>query len=369
MDHNEIIKDERSLNLMNILYGSYVKMELLEKLVYETYGNSSIADATELNIFIDINSIIHSLYSEKNRIVYNNITDLSSGLINLCAHYRSFFRYKLGVETRFYLINSLNTCQLNKKFVFDYNCEFENKARITSTKKLIDNNLSLLKILCPYLPGIYYIDSVDNYESSVIMAHIIETINSKCPNLIISRDLYPLQLTALYPYTSYLFPKKNRTGDVSWMLPINEKQGYRELFWSNYISALTQKFSIKLVQDLSPINFPLFLALYKFPQRSMKMINTSFSASIARKIILSLVGTEDIKVQYSQILNSEFLINSFPVQIIESRYKALDVPFALQYYKTSPDAIYNFTDLQDNETVNNICARYYSTNPLRLDLL
>ena len=55
MDHNEIIKDERSLNLMNILYGSYVKMELLEKLVYETYGNSSIADATELNIFIDIN--------------------------------------------------------------------------------------------------------------------------------------------------------------------------------------------------------------------------------------------------------------------------------------------------------------------------
>ena len=317
MDHNEIIKDERSLNLMNILYGSYVKMELLEKLVYETYGNSSISDATELNIFVDINSIIHSLYSEKNRIVYNNITDLSSGLINLCAHYRSFFRYKLGVETRFYLINSLNTCQLNKKFVFDYNCEFENKARITSTKKLIDNNLSLLKILCPYLPGIYYVDSVDNYESSVI----------------------------------------------------NEKQGYRELFWSNYISALTQKFSIKLVQDLSPINFPLFLALYKFPQRSMKMINTSFSASVARKIILSLVGTEDIKVQYSQILNSEFLINSFPVQIIESRYKALDVPFALQYYKTSPDAIYNFTDLQDNETVNNICARYYSTNPLRLDLL
>ena len=91
MEHNKII-NQYQINLASAIYGSYVKKAVLTDLVYNTYSNSSIAEATELNIFIDLNSVMHPLYSEHNRILFENITDLSSGIINMCAHYRSFFR-------------------------------------------------------------------------------------------------------------------------------------------------------------------------------------------------------------------------------------------------------------------------------------
>ena len=58
--------------------------------------------------------------------------------------------------------------------------------------------MKLLKILCPYLPAIYYVDSEQNFEVAVIIAHIIETLNDPNPNLIISKDFYPIQLIVKY---------------------------------------------------------------------------------------------------------------------------------------------------------------------------
>ena len=68
--HNEIINnDNYTLLASQIIYGAYVKKAKLRELVYNTYGNSSIADATKLNIYIDLTSILHALYSEHNRII------------------------------------------------------------------------------------------------------------------------------------------------------------------------------------------------------------------------------------------------------------------------------------------------------------
>ena len=205
--------DNVKISIANVIYGAYTRHEVLRKLVYETYGNSSIAEATKLNVFVDINSIIHALYSEHNRIVFDNITDISSLIINLCAHYRVFFR-NLGVDTRFFLINSLNTCDINCKFIAEYNYNFKRKVQVTQTTGIINNNMMLLKILCPYLPAIYYIDTEQQFEVSVIIAHIIEMLNDPNPNLIISKDMYPLQLVTKYKWTSYLCPKKYHGEDV-----------------------------------------------------------------------------------------------------------------------------------------------------------
>lgn len=367
--HNEIVSDIKTLNLSSIIYGGYVKLDRLQDLVYNTYGNSSIEYATNLNVFIDITSILHALYSEHNRIVYNNITDISAGIINMCAHYRGFFR-QLKVNTKFFLINSLNCNSLNIKYCADYNLEFRNKCAVTQTKSMIDNNMSLLKVLCPYLPGIYYIDSVDNYETSVIIAYIIENLNDGNPNLIISHDLYPLQLPALYKYTSYLYPLKSRSltegfRDVSWMLPINEKISFREEFWKAV--SLYRKFSYNTVADISPINYALFTALNKCPERSLRGI---CKPSVAARFINSLVGSEDIKINSTQFMTNADLVSSYPVAEIQSRYNAIDIQFALNYYRISPEAKQiKFLDLDDVATVNKIAAKYYSNNPLDLQKL
>lgn len=361
------VDNEIKLNLANVIYGSYTKQEVLRDLVYQTYGNSSIAEATKLNIFVDINSIIHALYSEHNRIVYDNITDLSAGLINLCAHYRSFFRY-IGVDTRFFLINSLNTCDINSKFVAEYNAEFKRKTQVTNSLGVINNNMSLLKILCPYLPAIYYVDSEQQFETAVIIAYIIEALNDPNPNLIISKDIYPIQLVTKYRWTSYLCPQKSRAGgvsrDISWMLPINEKENFRTEFWKAV--AQYRNCSFELLKDISPINYTLYASMTKAPERFLKPLVTNASA---KKLIKSIVGTEDVKIHLSQIMNNPDFFN-YPLSQIEARYKVLDIDYILSIYRNSPEAKQlQFIDLEDVATVNKIAAKYYSNNPLELQKL
>ena len=355
--------DNIKLNLANIIYGAYTKHDILRNLVYQTYGNSSIAEATKLNIFVDLNSVLHALYSEHNRIIFDNITDISAGIINLCAHYRSFFRF-IGVDTRFFLINSLNTCDINCKFVAEYNAEFKRKTQITQTLGIINNNMSLLKILCPYLPAIYYVDSEQNFEVSVIIAHIIETLNDPNPNLIISKDYYPIQLVTKYKWTSYLCPTKSRTGDNSWMLPINEKANFREEFWK--VISVIRNSSYNLLSKMSPMNYTLYTCMTKVPERSLRPLVANNSA---RDLITSLVGSEDIKIQISQVLNNpEFA--GYPLGMIDARYKVVDIDYMLHIYRNSPEAKQlQFVDLEDIATVNKIAAKYYSNNPLELQKL
>ena len=48
----------------SIIYGSFVKNDVLDKIVYEAFSNTSIASATVLNVFIDIYSVLHQVFSD-----------------------------------------------------------------------------------------------------------------------------------------------------------------------------------------------------------------------------------------------------------------------------------------------------------------
>ena len=207
--------DNYTIRIDHAIYGSYVKTDRMDNIVFNAFNNTSIASASELNIFIDIYSVIHSLFSEHYRIEYVNYTDITSCLINMCAHYRAYFR-RLKVNTTFFLVFSTNCCAINRKFVSEYNEHFYNKTQVPESKKIIDDNFKLLTALCPYLPDIHFINSTENYESSVIIANLIEVLHDGKPNIIISRDIYPIQLTYLYPNTTFLYPRKKRKlGDQS----------------------------------------------------------------------------------------------------------------------------------------------------------
>ena len=320
--HDKNISDIRKLNLAQVIYGGYVKLDRLKDLVFQTYGNSSIEYATKLNIFIDLTSILHPLYSEHNRIVSDYITDLSAGIINMCAHYRSYFR-TLSVDTKFYLINSYNCADLNRKFIANYNAEFMRKVQVTNTKKLIDGNIDLLRVLCPYLPGIYLIESMEQYETAVIIAHLIEIINDGNPNLVISHDLYPLQLVAKI-----------------------------------------RKINVQPLLEISPLNYALFSAMTKCPERTLNGICAPITA---KNFISTLVGSQDIKVNASQFMNNTELASKFTVAEIAARYNAVDIQYALPFYKASPEAMnIKFLDLKDDAAVNRITSKYYQNNPIDL---
>jgi hypothetical protein len=363
MEYNNNYKGEGLIPIESIIYGGYVKMTRLQGEVYKTYSNSPIASATELNIFIDVYSILHQLFSETYRTDIRDYTAITSGLINMCAHYRNFFGKwsGLGVSTKFYLVFSFNTCDINRKFVANYNETFYNKSQIPEFFELAKNNFDLLSILCPYLPDIFFVQSPRNYESAVVIANLIETINDGNPNLIISKDLYPIQLCYLYPFTSYLYPiKKRGGGDESVMLPIREKACFREEFWKFF--ADRRKVKPESFIDLSPLNYPLLSAMSRFPERN---IMGSLNIHVASNYIRSIVGNSDIKILSEQLYQDGNISSKLPVADIDSKYKTLDVQFMLPYYKQDPESqAIKLQNLDDPNTLNMINAKFFANNPL-----
>jgi hypothetical protein len=351
----------------NIIYGSCVKMDRMRKITYETFGGTSIANATSLNIYVDLYSVLKQIFSEHYRTVINNYTDITSGLINLCSHYRTFFK-GLGVQTKFYLIMSYNTCDINEKFILGYNSQFKAKSEIKMFREICENNFELLELICPYLPGIYFVKSSRNYETSIMIANIIETLNDGNPNLILSKDPYNFQLLSIYPYTSLLFPLKYHGEDNSVMIPLSEKGSFRYEFWRLISHVRKVKLDLFKIdnQFISPINYPLYISLTKCPERCIKSL---FETHSSIKKIYSLVGYEDIKVPISLIYDNAELFN-FKQTIIESRLNAIDTCMILQYYKNDPESkSIKFEDLNDPSAINMINSKFFENNPIDLQKL
>lgn len=351
--------DGRNTPMESIVYGSYVKIDRLSGLVYLAFGGTSMADATELNIFIDLYSVLHSIFSSNYSVDISDQTSLASAIINMCAHYRSYFK-TLGVATKFYLVSSWNCCDINMKFVPRYNADFISKLNIPMYNEIVNTNLGLLELLCPYLPGIYYIKSNRNYESSVIIGYLIEKISNGVANLVITRDLYPLQLTYMYPKTALLFPIKAYNGDNSLIIPPNEHQSYKYVFWD--VVGYRRKIKANGLYNISPVNFSLYSALFRFPERYMLPI---MSSKQAVDLITDLVGSEDIKISMQQLYQKYSSI--LPVTNIENRFNTLDIEYMLNYYRNDPESkSIKLQDLEDHGNVNMINSTYFEKNPIDL---
>lgn len=359
------MRDHNIAPLESIIYGSFVKMDRLQQLTIQTFSNTPIASATELNVFIDLFSVLRSMFSEHYRTDIKDYTAITSGIINMCSHYRSFYK-KLSVKTNFFLIATLNTCDINRKFVASYNKTFLKKSNIELFRKTAEDNFDLLDLICPYLPDIHFIRSPRNYEAAVIIAYLIEDrLRSRVPNLIISKDLYPLQLCSLYPYTAYLYPIKRFGSDESVMIPIYDKRTFSFEFWRLF--AGIRKVDVNRLMRISPINFPLLCAMNRFPERD---IDTVINLVQSVDIIERFVGEERVKLSIEQLEEDSELLSKIPIELIRSRYKTLDVDFMLPYYRNDPESkMIRIENLTDNETLNMINAKFFVQNPLELNKL
>ena len=177
------------ISINQIITYSYVKYDRLAELINFEYKNSK---ATKINLYIDLYSILKPLYSSN--IAIDEYNDITSSIINMCSHYRSFFKTRYNVDTRIYLIWSSNLPSKNKNVYKEYNQKFEYTMNAnTKITKLISDNLELLSILCPYIPEIMYV--TDLYEVGVIAQYIQEMQdNISIPALLITRDPYNFQL-------------------------------------------------------------------------------------------------------------------------------------------------------------------------------
>ena len=347
-----------SVTVESVLYRYFVRYDRLSELIYWGFKGSS--DNT-INIYIDLYGIYHTLFSRSYKTIISDYVSFTSLVINMCAHYRSFFK-SIGVYAKIFLISSYNIPSDSLLLVPEYNKIMINKLQNTIVRDMVDLNTGLLELLCPYLPDIFFIKT--NFESAVVMNRIMDLENQDTESLIISTDIYPIQLVAHRSKVSLLVPIKTYKGDESLLCPNNTHSEAKFSFWGGVIRKYLNSASFDKVGDISPSNLMLLASLNRFPDRCF---NVMYNITKATRIISKIIGFDSIKLIPQSILEildaKEF--KNINMDLLLNRYRALDITYQKLLYDQSVESkTLHYENLEDNNSINLINSKYFANNPI-----
>lgn len=355
---------ERSYSVEQLITGFYVKYNKLSELILQSYSGSS---CEEINIFIDLNSVLRPMYSG-DIWTHRSVSklDIASSIINMCGHYRSFFR-NLHVKSNIYLIYGLNCPEANEVYMKGYNSKFLlsyiKKPDITNA---IEENLRYVEILCQYLPNIYFFNIGKCEVSSMIdrlITHNPKSLNG-IENIIISKDVVMLQLIPEHN-VRVIRPLKTKDGDMSFIVDNNNLWRLFHI-WYHKAKFSQDIISTKFFQNILPMT--------SIPERSIYAI---FSINKAITLIKQCVDNgylDNDKFYIQSGLNTALstLGVEFNPALLEMRFKAVNAHYQSTFILTleKPEfTVLRLVDLEDIPSLKEIVAKYFASNPIDLDRL
>lgn len=217
------------------MFNKFVKYRILDSLLTANPSTKEMA-GHKLDIYIDIQSVYKDILSSE--FVSNDIKVLSINILNMAAHYRHYFRKRLGTQVRVFLVNS-------KKNLTGNICEIQN---IQNT-----DMFNIVERLVIYFPDIYYIYR-DGFNASSVMCETI--MHNQVPaKFIISRDVYSYQMPSLFDKCFVLRPSSKTL---------------RLITANNAIDMYFRKSTPS--GDLSPSLIPIIMALNKCPELNLPLL-------------------------------------------------------------------------------------------------
>ena len=333
--------------ILSSIYSYYVKYENMVDIINQQFAGSS---ATSVNIFIDVNDILctteNKMVTSSPDIHLSNPLILITGLINMAAHYRQFFKTRYSCATKIYFINSIDNiiAPLYDKKYFH--------KRPKSKEYIVDDNL--MHQICNYIYDVQYISTRVDFGTytSFIMSYNVDNN----PNIIITKDPFELQLCTK-SNTFVLRPRKYRGQDTSYMANITNAFYY-------YNGEL----------HLSATALTTFMALV--PPNAKGFKGCGIRKSTAIDILKEYNGRFGIK--YPWDTEKEFAkINNlcskpFNVSEVANRFKAFDIGYLhLRGFKNLPESrLYNgIVNLYDPQGMKKINETFFADNPLDFEVL
>jgi len=349
-----------------LIMGSAIKYMNLSNLISLSFAGSN---CTEINLFIDMNSVIKKLYS-MNDIELDNSDPygLASAIINLCGHYRSYFK-SIGVITNIYIIYGLNCPKMNETYIKDYNSKsMMDYMRKRDTTEIVCNNIKILKLLCQYLPRIHFFDIGYN-ETSAMVDYILKTIwlgkQMNVENIILSKDVLMLQLIPSYN-VRVLRPYKTIEGDLSYIVDNNNLW---QMFCNRYRKCT-------LPEKIIPTGyFQNVLPMTRVPERGIySMLNLNKCFTIISSGIDVGFLKNDNRLYSQDVLNNILESMDVPCNKPEliMRYRAINPNYQSSYVllMENPELKYlRLIELNDPKSLNEISSRYFTLNPINLEAL
>lgn len=351
--------------IADILYGSYIRYDrMYEMTKYAFYGKT---DDNNVNVFIDVYSILHSLYTRGTNLEVSDSYAIASCIINLAIHVRAYFDTRHKVATKIYIIyggaRPLQALSLFNQYNIR-NIEMEESNQYLG--QLIKDNLDVIKILCPYLHDIFAIVDYNN-EFNVIASNLIDKESNGVPNIIYSKDQLSYQLVAFKPYTFLYRPKKKANMDASWVVTKST------LYNAYRYGELELKKEIDVNLDVK--TFSLYQAIAGVKSRSIPSIKNSNAAALfLEKAIADNMFSMGFNVSSLSSVDNKFscAFNSMKTDYQEFivRFMSIDLDYQTMMYSASPNAIAaseGIINLYNPQEVRNINDRYFQIYPLDLN--
>jgi hypothetical protein len=351
----------------DILYGSYIRYDrLFEMTKFAFYGKT---DSENVNIYIDIYSILKGLYTRGTNIKINDSYAIASCIINLAIHLRAYFDTRHRVASKIFIIygGARPVSAISQYPTYNMkNIQMEESNQYL--KQLIIDNLEVIKILCPYLFDIYAIVDYEN-EFSVITSALIdsESENGRTPNIVYSKDPMAYQLVAFKPRTFLYRPKKRNNMDCSWVVTkstLYASYRYGEL-------GLTKQFETCLDVKM----FSIYQAIAGIKSRNIPS-NKNGNATV--KLLEAAVQSNVFSNGYnaSGIMRDNTAFTQFCTSSnidyheLMARFASIDLLYQTMIYKTTPSfigAAAGIINLYNPQEVRNINDKYFQTYPLDLN--
>lgn len=181
------------------------------KIRYSEYDSSIdklnfVKQDDKVNVFINLESVLNNLSTVKDidsklLLERNFPTILESEAINLCAHYKKFFKGN-GLQTRVFLYYTDLSSSMFQNFKYndEYRSFYINKYLNNPKFQLLGNKMvevvvPRIKKIMEFIPDVHFISGT-NIEGSVI-PYIIANEDPSYKNFIISTDKYETQYQIL----------------------------------------------------------------------------------------------------------------------------------------------------------------------------
>ena len=351
------------LDIEPMLYGYYIQYQKLLQLTSETFAQDpNYRNCDCVNIYIDLYDMLMPLY--RTDIYANKQFIVVSAIINLAAHMREYYYSRHGVNSKIYLIYADDTSFNHKQFYNSFcNDKFKETRNYPRINEVIESQLKLVKILCGYIYGVYYMRrSVD--FSVVAFDEICKESNS-IPAIVLTKSKYAYQIPALCDNCVLLRPKKYGGEDTSIAITnMNVIPAYCDKINSdNAIKKMTELSSalLSLLMTLTGVNCRGVTRLLN----GTTVINKIHTA-VSNNAILNAYNTDT-----DYVYNNLDIMSTIDPVSFRYRFNAIDLIFQHRLYINSAESkdITHLVDLYDRSAVHHINNTYFQDNPLNLDAL
>ena len=370
------------VELSALLYSQFIVYDRLTELINVSCAGSN---ASMAHIYIDMNSLMGPIFKNIGNVHIGEYNNITSCMINMAIHYRYFLRSRYSTNCKIFFIYSDNYPEYNRKWVAGYNdANYQTYHHSEQMNEILYNNLNIMKLMCQYLNGVYFIHTYQ--ETGVMIQHLMHIMEEQetqpYMNFIITKDMYNYQLV-YNPNTIILRPKKHYNqskgtsdGDISYYID-------RSNIWDVILSEKGNTFDKHIL--LCPELVSLVFAMSGIPQRGIKSV-TPFKKVV--ESLLKLISELSLPNTYPGYIDNSIIqvyMNSsqarskkkftkdeaqnWPeiMQMINN-FKAVDIPYQYTLFcETSPefDSVrLSLVDLYDPEGLKKINEEYFASNPI-----